>query len=49
MICALLLREARDADLAANLSLQLNVKELKKKQQQEEEDMLYARSLMVSL
>ncbi|XP_063864098.1 uncharacterized protein LOC135102661 isoform X1 [Scylla paramamosain] len=43
---ALAQQEARDADLAANLSLQLNVKELEKKQQQEEEDMLYARSLM---
>ncbi|KAG0701731.1 Coiled-coil domain-containing protein 50 [Chionoecetes opilio] len=39
-------QEARDADLAANLSLQLNVKELEKKHQQEEEDMMYARSIM---
>lgn len=39
-------QEARDADLAANLSLQLNVKELEKKHQQEEQDMMFARTLM---
>lgn len=44
----MLLREARDADLAATLALKLNVEDLEKQQHQEEQDMLYARNLMVS-
>lgn len=47
-ICVLLLREARDADLAASLSMKLLVEEQEQKHRQEEQDMLYARNLMVS-
>ncbi|XP_042233456.1 coiled-coil domain-containing protein 50-like isoform X2 [Homarus americanus] len=39
-------QEARDADLAANLALKLNVRDLEKQRHQEEQDMLYARNLM---
>nr|XP_045582734.1 coiled-coil domain-containing protein 50-like isoform X4 [Procambarus clarkii] len=43
---ALAQQEARDADLAANLALKLNVQDMEKQKQQEEQDMLYARCLM---
>lgn len=49
MICDVLIRESRDAEMAAMLSQKLNVEEMETLRQQEEQDMLYARNLMVSV
>lgn len=49
VICDVLIREARDAEMAAMLSQKLNVEEMEALRQQEEKDMVYARNLMVSV
>lgn len=49
VICDVLIREARDAEMAAMLSQKLNVDEMEALRQQEEKDMVYARNLMVSV